>query len=87
MKSSKKAPNSVRNIRFKDAAQIELIKRAALRHGISVNAFIVRIAVRAAERALELEADPLTNVLMSAPAVVLAAASSTTEAQLKETAA
>lgn len=87
MNPAKKAPASVRNIRFKDPAQIELIKRAALHHGISVNAFIVRISVRAAERALELEADPLTNEIMPAAAVVLVAASSRAKAQPKETAA
>lgn len=90
MNDTLKKPRPVRNIRFKDDAQIELIKRAAEHYGLSVNAFIVRISVRAAERALEMPADPLINNTLAATIAAgpfLDAASSRTKAQLKETAA
>jgi uncharacterized protein (DUF1778 family) len=55
MNTTEKVPyTKIRNIRFKDAAQVALIKRAAEHHDLSFNAFVVRIMQEAAVLALDL---------------------------------
>jgi hypothetical protein len=58
----KKIPHtSIRNIKFKDPAQIALIKKAAEYHDITFNAFVVRVMEHAAVLALQLPQDGLLH--------------------------
>jgi len=77
MKSQKEIPapstrqHVIRGIRFQNAAQIEMIKRAAAHRGWTFNAFVVRVAQAMAERELELPVSaefelPIERALTSA---------------------